>query len=57
MIPHCSNPTWPTDLPDGKFASGLFGQDKTFPYVFDTKGEYPYYCNIHPFMVGKVIVE
>ena len=46
-----------TKLPDGKFSSGLFGQDTTFPYTFDTEGEYPYYCNIHPFMVGKVIVE
>lgn len=46
-----------TKLPDGKFSSGLFGKDQTFSYTFDTKGEYPYYCNIHPFMVGKIVVE
>ena len=45
-----------TKFPDNKFASGLFGQDKSFSVTFDTKGEYNYYCDIHPFMVAKILV-
>ncbi len=45
-----------TKFPDNKFASGLFGQDKSFSVTFDAKGEYNYYCNIHPFMVAKISV-
>ena len=45
-----------TKFPDNKFASGLFGQDKSFSVTFDAKGEYNYYCNIHPFMVAKILV-
>lgn len=42
--------------PDGKFDSGIFNQGKSFSFVFDTAGEYDYYCLLHPFMTGKVIV-
>jgi len=45
-----------TRFPDEKFASGMFGENKSFSVTFDEKGEYDYYCNIHPFMVGKVLV-
>jgi len=45
-----------TKFPDKKFASGLFGQDKSFSVTFDAKGEYNYYCNIHPFMVARILV-
>ena len=45
-----------TKFPDDKFASGLFGKDKTFSVTFEEKGEYNYYCNIHPFMVAKILV-
>lgn len=42
-----------------EFDSGLstlltFG--KTFSHTFTTVGETPYYCQIHPTMVGKVVV-
>ena len=46
-----------TKFPDEKFASGLFGKDKTFSVTLEEKGEYKYYCNIHPFMVAKIIVK
>lgn len=46
-----------TKFPDGKFSSGLFGAQKTFTYIFKTKGEFDYYCNVHPFMTAKVVVE
>jgi plastocyanin len=48
------------DANKGKeFDSGLstlltFG--KTFSHTFDTAGEIPYFCQIHPTMVGKVDV-
>lgn len=46
-----------TKFPDGKFQSGLFGQNKSFAHTFTERGTFDYYCNIHPFMVGKVIVK
>ncbi len=46
-----------TKFPDEKFASGLFGKDKTFSVTFEEKGEYKYYCNIHPFMIAKIVVQ
>jgi plastocyanin len=44
------------------FDSGLAGPTalastgKTYEYTFESAGEYPYYCILHPGMVGKVIV-
>lgn len=43
--------------PDKKFDSGYLKSGDSFPFVFDTAGEYPYYCSIHPWMAGKVIVK
>lgn len=42
--------------PDGNFDSSLFGPGKTFEHTFESAGEYPYYCMVHPWMTGKVIV-
>lgn len=42
--------------PDGKFDSGIMNAGATFPFVFDTTGEYPYYCLLHPWMTGQVTV-
>jgi plastocyanin len=45
------------------FDSGLAGptalvsQGKTFEHTFDTAGEFPYFCTLHPAMVGTVIVK
>ena len=44
------------------FDSGLAGPTalsstgKSYEYRFEIAGEYPYYCILHPGMVGKVIV-
>lgn len=40
------------------FDSGfpLMKTDETFEYMFDAPGEYPYFCQVHPHMTGKVIV-
>jgi plastocyanin len=43
--------------PDKKFDSGFLKSGDSFPFVFDTAGEYPYYCSIHPWMTGKVTVK
>lgn len=42
--------------PDGKFDSGLIVPGATWSFKFNEIGEYPYYCSLHPLMVGKVIV-
>ena len=39
-----------------KFDSSIMGPQQTFEYTFDQPGEYDYYCQMHPFMVGQVIV-
>jgi len=46
-----------TRFPDHKFSSGLFGENKSFSFIFDEPGEYKYYCNIHPFMVASIVVK
>jgi len=42
---------------DGTFDSSLLAPGKTFSFKFESAGEYPYYCAVHPWMTGKVIVE
>lgn len=41
---------------DGIFDSDILQRGQTFSYTFDTVGEYPYYCDLHPNMVGTVRV-
>lgn len=42
--------------PDGTFDSSTLAQGKSFSFKFEKAGEYPYYCMIHPTMVGTVSV-
>lgn len=56
--------TGPSDTTHGKeFDSGYSGptalttQGKTFSHKFMTAGEFPYFCQLHPTMVGKVVVK
>ena len=44
------------DGPDGVFGSSLFMAVATFEHTFDVAGEYPYFCMVHPWMEGVVIV-
>lgn len=41
---------------DGTFNSDVLFREQSFSYTFDKAGEYPYFCDIHPDMVGTVIV-
>jgi plastocyanin len=41
---------------DGIFDSDILQRGQTFSYTFDKEGEYPYFCTLHPNMVGTVII-
>jgi predicted secreted protein with PEFG-CTERM motif len=43
--------------PDGIFDSSLFMAGKTFSHKFEEAGEFPYFCVVHPWMQGMVIVQ
>ncbi|HJT86032.1 MAG TPA: plastocyanin/azurin family copper-binding protein [Nitrososphaeraceae archaeon] len=38
------------------FDSSIIAPGATWDNTFDTAGEFNYYCNLHPFMTGKVTV-
>jgi len=44
------------DGPDGAFDSSLFMAGTTFEATFDEAGTFEYFCMVHPWMVGTVIV-
>ncbi len=46
----------PEDGPDGLFDSSLLLGGNTFSHTFTEAGEYEYFCSIHPWMTGTVIV-
>lgn len=39
------------------FDSGIMRQNVEFKHLFDEPGEYPYLCRLHPWMIGRVLVE
>jgi plastocyanin len=41
----------------GLWASPLLAVGDGFTQTFPTAGEFPYHCDPHPFMTGRVIVE
>lgn len=45
------------DGPDGKFNSGLFLSGKSFEVTFNHTGEFRYFCQVHPWQQGKIIVK
>jgi nitrite reductase (NO-forming) len=42
--------------PDGRFDTGIMAPAATFDFTFTEAGEYPYFCLLHPNMVGTVSV-
>ncbi|MDH3278530.1 MAG: plastocyanin/azurin family copper-binding protein, partial [Nitrosopumilus sp.] len=43
--------------PSGEFNSNLFPPETTFEHTFDTTGDYPYFCLVHPWQSGIVTVQ
>jgi plastocyanin len=40
----------------GVFDSGIFQSDSVFEFTFNEAGTFDYFCMVHPWMTGKVIV-
>ena len=43
--------------PDGEFDSDVLFTGKSFEWIPDAVGVYPYYCDVHPWMNGMIIVQ
>ena len=54
---HTSTAGTPTDGPSGAWDSSLVMMGTSFTTPALEAGEYPYFCMVHPWMVGLVIVE
>lgn len=39
-----------------EFDSSYISAGKTFEHTFNSKGSFDYYCTLHPFMKGKIVV-
>ncbi|MBT6838372.1 MAG: hypothetical protein HOA63_00730 [Nitrosopumilus sp.] len=46
-----------TPSPSGTFDTGIMSADDTFEWTPETSGEVPYYCLLHTWMQGTIIVE
>lgn len=46
----------PETGPDNMFNSGLFAPGKSYPLQFNEVGTFPYFCSVHPWAVGEVVV-
>jgi len=42
---------------DKKFASGGLDTDDKYSFVFNDKGEFPYFCALHPHMTASITVK
>ncbi len=45
------------DTPSELFDSGHLDPFESYTFTFDTVGTYDYFCTLHPWMMGQVIVE
>lgn len=46
-----------TPSPDGTFDTSVLMSGDYFEWIPETAGEQPYYCMLHPWMVGTIIVQ
>jgi len=46
----------PADGPSGMFDSGLFMSGQSYSIKLDRAGTYDYFCMVHPWMLGTVVV-
>jgi len=42
--------------PSGVFDSGMFMPGESFSHKFNNDGMYPYFCMVHPWMEGQIVV-
>ena len=56
-LPHTVTSGNPEKGPNGIFDSGIMNAGKSFTYTFDKAGVLEYYCAVHPWMIGKVMVQ
>ena len=54
---HTSTAGSAVDGPSGVFDSSLIMAGSSFSHTFDSAGTYDYFCMVHPWMSGTVIVE
>jgi plastocyanin len=45
-----------TSSSKSNFDSDVLRRGETFSFTFDREGEYPYFCTLHPSMVGTIVV-
>jgi len=45
-----------TPIPDGEFDSGILMQGDSFEFISNIPDVYPYYCTLHVWMQGTIIV-
>ena len=53
---HTATSGSPTDGPDGVWDSSLMMVGNSYSVTLDDEGTYPYFCMVHPWMQGTVIV-
>lgn len=56
-LPHTVTSGNPEKGPNDIFDSGIMNADKSFSKTLDKAGVLEYYCAIHPWMTGKIIVQ
>ena len=51
------NPQTTGETGDFGSSSTFLSKGKTISHTFDTAGTFDYYCTLHPFMLGQVVVK
>jgi plastocyanin len=54
---HTATSGTPGSGPTGEFDSSYLAKGKTFQHTFTKAGTFDYYCQLHPFMVGQIVVK
>ena len=54
---HTATSGTPDSGPSGEFDSSYLTKGKTFSHTFDKVGTFDYYCTLHPYMIGQIVVK
>jgi plastocyanin len=54
---NCDEDSHTSTADGGQWTSPLLAPGAAFTHAFPSAGEFPYHCEPHPFMTGRVIVE